>query len=234
MRCRLSSFVSVFILIAVNAQDNGPEIDACPAPEPEWPTITPSPPPLTKPWPTPSPSPTPGPSAPFTPCMPCIPSTATETATITEPPETVTSTTTETSTATVTTEVPVTCMDHPPASYDLGTCGPVAPRIRGTYSYSVLFGGTNYLYGDLPRLMDTICTRLQDGCQAPESSVQRCRAAEAAANQFTGDEAVAAWNEIMAPCVTQPAVRKLRGRNEGGQSIGSRKTETITGLKHSY
>lgn len=96
----------------------------------------------------------------------------------------------------------------------------------------VSFGGTTYLYGNLPRLMDTICTRLEEGCQAPESTVQRCRAAEAAANQFTGDEAVAAWNEIMAPCVTQPAVRRLQGRNEGAQSIRSPKTETITGVNH--
>ncbi|KAJ9257894.1 hypothetical protein DTO271D3_1647 [Paecilomyces variotii] len=239
-------FSALFFLIAVNAQYGD---DACPAPEPEGPTYPAVPPPSMKPShppshphphpkPTRTPMPTPSPGAPCTPCIPSttteistITDTATETTTITEPPETITTTATETTTATVTTEVPVTCMDTPPADYDLGTCPNTAPRIRGTYS--VLFAGTYYIYGDLSKLMNAICDRMENSCHAPESSVERCRAAEAAANQFTGDEAVAVWNEIMAPCVHQPAVRRLRGRSGRDQGVGSLKTEeTITGVDH--
>ncbi|KAJ9302740.1 hypothetical protein DTO271G3_114 [Paecilomyces variotii] len=225
-------FSALFFLIAVNAQYGD---DACPAPEPEGPTHPavpppsmkpPHPPPHPHPKPTRTPTPTPSPSAPCTPCIPSttteistITDTATETTTITEPPETVTATTTETTTATVTTEVPVTCMDTPPADYDLGTCPNTAPRIRGTYT--VLFAGTYYISGDLPKLMNVICEDMETTCQAPESSIERCRAAEAAANQFTGDQAVAVWNQIMAPCVTQPAVRRLKEEAEETKVLGA-------------
>lgn len=119
--------------------------------------------------------------------------TSTETATITEAPLTVTSIVTTTTTATVTTSVP--CAE----SYDLGSCSN-APKIWIDGAYRAYFGGVQYYAGILSTLLNLLCTRMQTTCGAPESSLQRCRAAEAVSNLYSGQEAVDQWNALMVPC----------------------------------
>lgn len=85
--------------------------------------------------------------------------------------------------------------------------------------------------------MDVICKRLDRFCDAPVSTMQRCRAAEAAANNFSDDDSVSVWNVIMAPCVPEESgsgstARKLRRRGSWNRRIRRSDPRLITRLDH--